>query len=99
MSGETYIGIAHLELHVPESRSLKAKRGPVRSLVERIKNRHQVLVIESGHQDLYQRARVTICALSSNSVDAEARLRRVEQTVDRSWSGNVLAWEVEIVQV
>ncbi len=99
MSGETYIGIAHLELHVPEARSLKAKRGPVRSLVEKIRNRHQVLVVESGHQDLYQRSRITFCALSTDPVDAEARLRRVERTIDQNWSGNVLAWEVEIVQV
>ena len=99
MNGETYVAVAHLELHVPEARSLKAKRGPVRSLVEKIKNRHQVLVVETGHQNLYQRARITICALSTDPVDAEARLQRVEQTINRNWSGNVLAWEVEIVQV
>ena len=99
MSGETYVGIAHLELHVPEARSLKAKRGPVRSLIEKIKNRHQVLIIEAGHQDLQQRARIAICALSTSSVDIEARLRRVEQTIDRNWNGYVLSWEIEIVQV
>jgi len=99
LSGETYVGIAHLELQVPEARSLKAKRGPVRSLIEKIKNRHQVLIIEAGHQDLQQRARIAICALSTNSVDIEARLRRVEQTVDRNWNGYVLSWEIEIVQI
>ena len=61
MSGETYIGVAHLELHIPEARNLKAKRAPVRSLVEKIRNRHQVLVIEADHQDLYQRAGLAIC--------------------------------------
>ena len=99
LSGETYVGIAHLELHVPEARSLKAKRGPVRSLIEKIKNRHQVLIIEAGHQDLQQRARIAICALSTSSVDIEARLRRVERTIDRNWSGHVLSWEIEIVQM
>jgi len=99
LSGETYVGIAHLELQVPEARSLKAKRGPVRSLIEKIKNRHQVLVIEADHQDLQQRAGIAICALSTSSVDIEARLRRVEQTVDRNWSGYVLSWEIEIVQI
>jgi len=99
LSRETYVGIAHLELQVPEARSLKAKRGPVRSLIEKIKNRHQVLVIEADHQDLQQRAGIAICALSTSSVDIEARLRRVEQTVDRNWSGYVLSWEIEIVQI
>ncbi len=99
LSGETYVGVAHLELHVPEARSLKAKRGPVRSLVEKIRNRHQVLVIEAGHQDLQQRSRLAICALSTSSLDIEARLRRVEGTIDRNWSGHVLSWEIEIVQM
>ena len=99
MSTGTYVGIAHLELHVPEARSLKAKRGPVRSLVEKIKNRHQVLVIEVGHQNLYQRARLAICALSSDVVDVEKRLQRVEATIDRNWSGNILNWEVDVIQV
>ncbi len=99
LSGETYVGIAHLELHIPEARSLKAKRGPIRSLVEKIRNHHQVLVIEAGHQDLQQRSRLAICALSTSSVDIEARLRRVEGTIDRNWSGHVLSWEIEIVQI
>ena len=78
---------------------MKAKRGPIRSLVEKIRNRHQVLVIEADHQDLQQRSRLAICALSTSSVDIEARLRRVEGTIDRNWSGHVLSWEIEIVQI
>jgi uncharacterized protein YlxP (DUF503 family) len=99
LSGETYVGVAHLELHIPEARSLKAKRAPVRSLIEKIRSRHQVLVIEADHQDLYQRTRLAICALSTSTVDLEARLGRVERTVDHNWSGHVLSWEVEIVQI
>jgi uncharacterized protein YlxP (DUF503 family) len=98
LSGETYLGVAHVELHIPEARSLKAKRAPVRSLVEKIRSRHQVLVIEADHQDLYQRASLTVCALSSNPVDAEARLRRVEKTINLNWHGHVLGWDVEIIQ-
>lgn len=99
MSGEVYVGVAHLELHIPEARSLKAKRGPVRSLVEKIRARHQVLVVEADHQDLYQRTSLAICALSTDRVDLEARLQRVASTVDRSWSGHVLSWEIEVTNM
>jgi uncharacterized protein YlxP (DUF503 family) len=99
MSGETYVAVAHLELHVPEARSLKAKRGPVRSIIEKIRNRHKVLVIEAGRQELYQRAELAICALSTSHVDAEARLQRVEATVNSNWSGHILSWDVEVFQV
>lgn len=98
MSGEIYVGVAHLELHIPEARSLKAKRAPVRSLVEKIRSRHKVLVIEVEHQDLYQRAHLAISAISTDPVDIEARMRRVEKTIDLNWSGHVLSWDVEIIQ-
>jgi uncharacterized protein YlxP (DUF503 family) len=98
MSNNLYIGVAHLELHVPEARSLKGKRRHTRSLIERIRNRHQVLVVESQHQDLYQRAGVSICAMSTDPADLEARLQRVSRTVDSTWSGNILSWDVEIIQ-
>lgn len=99
MSDTTYVAVARVELHVPEARSLKEKRAPVRSLVDKIRSRHQVLVIEAGHQDLYQRARLDICALSTSPADLEARMQRVESTVNRNWSGEVLDWAVEILEV
>jgi uncharacterized protein YlxP (DUF503 family) len=98
VSGDTYIGVAHLELHIPEARSLKAKRAPVRSLVEKIRSRHQVLVVEVDHQNLHQRARLAICALSTDPVDVEARLQRVEKTVDLNWHGHVLSWQIEVIK-
>jgi uncharacterized protein YlxP (DUF503 family) len=93
-----FVGVARLELHLPDATSLKGKRRHTRSLAERLRSRHQVLVIESGHQNLYQRAAFTICAISTNTVDLESRLQRVANTVDGTWSGNVLAWDVEILQ-
>ena len=94
-----YVGVARLELHIPDARSLKGKRRHTRGLIERIRTRHQVLVVEVDHQDLYQRAAIAVSALSTDPVDLEARLRRVETTVNDTWTGHVLGWEVEIVQL
>ena len=94
-----YIGLARLELQIPEARSLKEKRGRTRSLIERIRARHQVLVVESSHQNLHQRAAYAICALSTDHVDLEARFRRVEHTIDLNWDGRILQWKLEIIQM
>jgi uncharacterized protein YlxP (DUF503 family) len=94
-----YVGVATLELHLPDARSLKEKRRQVRGLQERIRNRHQVLVIESAYQDLHQRAAFAVCALSTDPVDVEARLQRVEQTVASTWGGFTLGWDVDVIQV
>lgn len=94
-----YIGVAQLELHVPEARSLKAKRSWTRPLTDKIKARHQVLVSEVGFQDLHQRAAFAIAALSTDVVDIEARLQRVERTINENWPGHILAWQIEVVQL
>jgi len=94
-----YVGVARLSLHIPEARSLKTKRSHTRSLVERLRSRHQVMVLETDHQNLHQRAGFAICAISTNVVDLEARLQRVSDTIDRSWSGHILDWDVEVLQV
>jgi uncharacterized protein len=94
-----YVGVARLELHLPDARSLKEKRSHTRGLLERIRARHQVLVIEADHQDLHQRATFAVCALSTDVVDVESRLQRVSNTVDETFGGFVVGWTVDVIQV
>jgi uncharacterized protein YlxP (DUF503 family) len=88
-----YLGVARLELHIPDARS------HTRSLVERLRNRHKIMVVESDHQNLHQRAEFAICAMSTDVVDVEARLQRVSDTIERTWTGHILKWDIEIIQV
>ncbi len=99
MSEPVYVGIVRLELHLPDAHSLKEKRSATRPLVERIRNRHQVMIVEADHRDLHQRAGFAIAALSTDPVDVESRLQRVRRTVDETWPGYVLAWELEVIQL
>jgi uncharacterized protein YlxP (DUF503 family) len=57
------------------------------------------MVLEVDHQNLHQRADFAICGVSTDVVDLESRLQRVSDTVNRSWSGHILEWDVEIVQL
>ncbi len=97
MAEKIYVAVVRLELHLPEARSLKEKRSATRSLVQRLRHRHQVLVTEADGQSLYQRATLAICGLSTNPGDLEARMQRVSNTVDETWSGHILSWTMEIL--
>ena len=55
-------------------------------------------VVEAGHQDLLQRCTVAICALSTEPVDVESRLQRVRNTVDETWSGPILDWDLDVMK-
>ena len=48
------------DLHVPESRSLKAKRAAIRPIVDGLRHRFQVSVAEVDHQDQWQRAAIGV---------------------------------------
>jgi len=95
--GNLFVGIARIELHIPEARSLKDRRRAVRPLVDRLKSRFRVLVIETGHADLHQRASLAICAASTKSTDLEARLQRVHTWVEENWPGVILEWKTDTV--
>ena len=78
------IGLLTIEFHLPESRSLKAKRGVLRRMMARLKNHHNVAVAEIDYQDKWQRGTVGIVTLASNrdvvmktleAVEAEAELQ------------------------
>jgi uncharacterized protein YlxP (DUF503 family) len=49
------IGVLTLELHLPESNSLKSKRIIIKSLKDRIKNKFNVSIAEIDGNDLWQR--------------------------------------------
>ncbi len=50
------IGLLTLELHLPESTSLKSKRFIIKSLKDRIKNKFNVSIAEVDANDLWQRS-------------------------------------------
>ncbi len=86
-----YVGILSIELHFPESGSLKGKRKFVKSAKAQLHERFGASVAEVDHQDLWQRSRLTVaCAASGH--------HELEQLLDAAvrYLG---AQEYELVQV
>jgi len=58
-----FVGILTVELHFPESGSLKGKRKHVASAKAQLRERFGASVAEVAHHDLWQRSRLTVaCA-------------------------------------
>jgi uncharacterized protein len=75
------VGVVAWELEVFGCQSLKQKRSVVRSLKERLRNRFNVSVAETGHTDLWQRAEITACAVSSDRGHLDAILESADRFV------------------
>jgi len=71
------VGAAVVELHVHGSNSLKAKRGVVRRVVDRLRQRFPLSVAEVGGQGTWQRAVIGLATVGSDA-------RRVRQVLDRA---------------
>lgn len=78
-----------IDLHIPECRSLKAKRSVLKSLIETVRRRYGVSVAETDHQSTWQRAEVAIAVVSSSVQQAQEVIDEAERYV----------WSVPDVQV
>ncbi len=68
-----------IDLHLPECRSLKAKRAALRPVIEGLRRRFHVSVAEVGDTDVWQRARIGVAAVAGT----ESHVRDVMDEVER----------------
>ena len=74
-----YVGILSVELHFPESGSLKGKRKYVKSAKAQLQNRFGASVAEVDHHELWQRARLTLSCVARDYREAERLLDDAER--------------------
>jgi len=91
------VGAALIELHVHGSHSLKEKRGVVRSMVQRIRNRFNVAAAEVGGQDTWQRAVVGVTTVGHDARTVRGVLEKVVAFAEGTGLAEVTNSDVEIV--
>ncbi|HEX7050244.1 MAG TPA: DUF503 domain-containing protein [Longimicrobiales bacterium] len=84
------IGVIGWELEVIGCQSLKEKRRVVKSLKDRLHDRFNISVAETGHQDLWQRAELTACVVASARRHAESVLGSADALVGREARARVI---------
>ena len=77
--GGGYVGILSVELHFPESGSLKGKRKYVKSAKAQLQNRFGASVAEVDHHELWQRSRLTVACVARNYGELEELLDGAER--------------------
>ena len=92
-----FLGAARVELRIHGSRSLKEKRGVVRSITRRVRNRFNLSVAEVEGQDTWQRAVLGIAGVGSEAVDLRGRLEKAIDFIADLHLAEVVDQEVELV--
>ncbi|HEY8485524.1 MAG TPA: DUF503 domain-containing protein [Longimicrobiales bacterium] len=76
------IGVIGWELEIFGCQSLKEKRSVVKGLKDRLHNRFNLSVAETGYQDLWQRAELTACVVAGERRVAESVLESADRLVN-----------------
>ena len=93
-----HIGYCRLELHLPDSQSLKGKRQVSRSVIAKIRNQFNVAVAEVADNELWQRLTLGVCCLSNDPRHANEVLSKVVAYVEQSRDDlELLDYETEII--
>jgi len=77
------VGSLLLELHIPASGSLKAKRAELRPILDGVRHRFRISAAEVDHHDTWQRSALGFAAVSAHAGQVEQLLDEVERFV---WS-------------
>jgi uncharacterized protein YlxP (DUF503 family) len=91
-----FVGVCTIELHIPESGSLKTKRQSLRSLKDRIRNSFNVSVAEVDGNDLWQKASLAVAAVSNDKAHLNQTLDHVVNMVERVPELSLLDYHIEI---
>jgi uncharacterized protein YlxP (DUF503 family) len=84
-----YVGAYRIEIFIPESRSLKAKRSVIQSLKTRL-GQLNLSVAEVDGQDLWQRSVLGAAAVSSDPGYLDDLVGKIESVVLRDHRANLL---------
>jgi len=61
-----HVGVCQVQLFLPGNHSLKGKRRVLKSLIQRLKNKFNLSVAETGFQDNWQQAVLAFSVISSD---------------------------------
>jgi uncharacterized protein YlxP (DUF503 family) len=87
-----------LELELPFSSSLKDKRRTLRSLKDRVR-RKNVSVVETDHQDLWQRATVELALAGVDRRTVEEKREEVRRALLNYEDLAILEWREELFKL
>jgi uncharacterized protein YlxP (DUF503 family) len=91
------VGTMRLELHLPASDSLKAKRSVLNRVKERVRSGFNASVAEVDYQDLWQRAALGIAIVGSAPGALDNVLRDILRAVEREDRLQVLDFQIRII--
>ena len=91
------IGICTVELHIPDSGSLKGKRQVIKSIKDRIRQNYNVSVAEIDGLDLWQKAVLGIACVGNEKRYINGILDKIVGFLQDNHSVELLKYHIEFL--
>jgi uncharacterized protein YlxP (DUF503 family) len=91
------VGLASIDIHIPESGSLKSKRHFLKGIKDRVKNKFNVSIAEVGHNDLWQRTTIGVSVVANDRKFANRVLSQVVEYINKENGLQILDYSIEIL--
>ena len=92
------VGTLRLSLRLHGCRSLKEKRSPRRSIVDRVRGRFHVAIAEIEDQDVWNQLTLGIAAVGPDREPVERTLKEVADFVEGLGLGELISDRIEILR-
>lgn len=91
-----FVGIGILDVFISESRSLKYKRGVLKSIIKRTQNEFNISIAEVGHNDDWKKAEIGFSIVGNDSRYVNSKIDKVLRFVEDLYLAEVVNCKVEI---
>ena len=88
-------GIITVKLYAPWIHSLKEKRQAVKSIIEKLRNKYNVSVIESDAQDIHQTIILSIAFLAGSTALADSTCEKICDFIDNNTDAEVADVQID----
>ena len=94
------VGVAQVNLRLPENLSLKGKRQVLKSIISRVRNKFDVAVAEVDNNDDWQLMTIGISTVSNDRRFTNSVLSKVVDFIENArFEAEMLDYEIEIIDV
>jgi uncharacterized protein YlxP (DUF503 family) len=91
-----FVGVLKVELLAGEGNSLKDKRRALKSLMGRLKNKFNVSVAETDHQEVWQRAQLALSMVSNEQGHIHNSFSSITKFIEAQPNLELISYNIQI---
>lgn len=91
------IGILNIVLLIQKSNSLKDKRSVLNSLKTRLCRQFNISLIESGDQNKWQRATLSIVTIDNDRRNLDQRVNKIINFINKDLRCEIVDYEIQLI--